>query len=121
MADYTQYPPTVLKFFQLCGAWLIGSSAKPGLTITRCDGHIMYTDSDEGKDLDIVVPFSHWYTAAQLIPKNATVNTFGGWKFTENSKVVDVWPDDLTTILKNKTVKSNWAFHPRTNTRVHFT
>jgi hypothetical protein len=63
-----------------------------------------------------VIPFSHWKDAAMLIPKDAKVNTFGGWKCVSEGVEVDVWPGDLGWLMTNSAF--TYAWHPRTGTRI---
>ena len=52
------------------------------------------------KDYDILVPFVKWSRIAPLIPRNAELNSFGGWKFRTTKGIeVDVWPGDLQGYL----------------------
>jgi hypothetical protein len=58
----------------------------------------------EPVDFDIVVPHEKWYLVALLIPEDAKLNKFGGWRFEVNfngEKVeVDVWPDTIERYLR---------------------
>lgn len=67
------------------------------------------------KDYDIAVPFANWFGAAMLIPSEAQPNSFGGWKFTSEGFLVDIWPCDLAWLLQNHMVKDIW--HPRTGAK----
>ena len=59
-------------------------------------------DREKPKDIDIVIPLHLWTRACQIIPKNATVNRFGGFKFTDDNGIpVDVWTDDVAHIALN--------------------
>lgn len=50
-------------------------------------------------DIDIVIPFDQWTKACKIIPGNAKVNSFGGFKFEDGGISVDVWMDDVTRVL----------------------
>jgi hypothetical protein len=82
-------------------AWVVGSAADP--------------ENKNPRDIDIMVPYSSWGPASSLIPKDAKVNSFGGWKFTEQGVEVDVWPGELSWILQRPRTKFVW--HPKTGIR----
>lgn len=94
-------PRAVLALTHNHDAWIVGGAANP--------------DNANPRDWDVIVPHYEWGKAAHLIPLDATVNSFGGWKFTQNSQVVDVWPGDLGWILQRP--KLVWAFHPASGRR----
>lgn len=102
----SDFPPLVLALTHHHDAWIVGGAANP--------------EAKEFRDIDILVPLSHWQAAAALIPKNATVNSFGGFKCVCNDGyadiVVDVWPGELSWVMQHP--KAKWAFHPRTGTRL---
>jgi hypothetical protein len=98
-----QYPALVAKLVVCYDGWIVGSAAKPDAELENV------------RDWDVIIPYSEWSGAAQLIPLDAKVNTFGGWKCISEGKIVDVWPDDLTKVLTNFSV--NYIWHPRSNTR----
>jgi hypothetical protein len=76
------------------GGWIVGSAADPNNTQPR--------------DYDVVVPHSRWNAAAFLIPLDAKVNTFGGWKVTVNDIQIDVWPGELSWIMDRPATKFVW-------------
>lgn len=99
----TPYPKLVAALTYMHDAWVVGSAADPGNTVPR--------------DWDIIVPFSQWNSACQLIPSDAKVNTFGGWKVKAAEGVeIDVWPGELGSLMQN--AKAKYAWHVRTDTRL---
>lgn len=95
-------PALASKLTTHFGAWVVGSGANP--------------DAKEfPRDLDLVVPFHAWHLAAQLIPRDAAVNSFGGWKFDDEGVSVDVWPADLASLMTNPLVCHLWQ--PATGAR----
>lgn len=67
-------------------------------------GGAEYVSDDEfkgekPKDIDIIIPLHHWIKACKLIPKDAKVNSFGGFKFQDGEFEVDVWADDAMQVL----------------------
>lgn len=98
----SKLPDIVLALTHNFDAWIIGSAADPKINNPR--------------DIDVVVPHSNWNDAAYLIPKDAIVNSFGGWKFkAENGVEVDVWPGELSWLLVNRQL--NWLWQPRFDAR----
>jgi hypothetical protein len=83
-------------------AWVVGSGAKE--------------DNADPRDWDVLVPFSEWFAAAMLIPKDAVPNAFGGWKCMSDGKEIDVWPGDLGYLLSLSPMSVAW--HPKSGTRV---
>jgi hypothetical protein len=75
------------------GALIVGGVAR-----AHAEGDEDYLENLKDYDL-MVTSFDLWYEIALLIPKTATVNGFGGWKFKENGYEVDVWPEDLEHYL----------------------
>jgi len=80
--------------------WLVGSSADP--------------DNKTPRDYDIVISPANWSKAAQLIPADAKVNSFGGWKCVSEGIELDVWPEDLNQLLSSAMIK--FIYHPRSKT-----
>lgn len=86
--------------------WIVGSAANPNVT--------------EYRDLDIIIPFKEWSQAASLIPPNAKVNAFDGWKFLDvdeklNMEIeVDVWPCNLEDMLKHQLFDFAWHYNTGT-------
>ena len=97
------FPPLVTKLTQLHNAWIVGSAADPNKNLSTV------------RDWDILVPWSEWSKAVLLIPTTATPNTFGGWKCLEKGIIIDVWPDDIATLLNNSMTK--FVYHPRSGNR----
>lgn len=67
------------------------------------------------KDYDIVIPLTTWKHACLLIPRDAVVNAFGGWKCLSEGKEIDVWPSDIGELMTNKMVTHLW--HPQSDAR----
>jgi hypothetical protein len=95
-------PVLVAQLVNCFDAWLVGGSA--------------LDSPDAPRDWDVVVSPSKWNQIAQLIPKDAKVNSFGGWKCQSEGCEVDVWPEELNSLLTNHFVKA--AYHPRSDTRI---
>lgn len=98
--------------YQLCvrGALLAGSRAFKEALHPFCEGV-------ECNDYDLLVPYEKWNDINLLIPKNAVVNSFGGWKFKtkdfEGREVeVDVWPDDPMNYLRKASGEIVFLFDP---------
>lgn len=96
----TQLPGLVAQIVMSCNGFLVGGAANPEVT--------------EPRDYDIIIPIDSWFQAAQLIPKTATVNTFGGWKFKTEAYTVDIWPEGLNILT---TAMSKYIWHPRSGKR----
>jgi hypothetical protein len=95
-------PAIVTKLTHGLDAWIVGSPANP--------------ENQNPRDYDLIVPYHKWNEATMIMPKDGTLNTFGGYKFVdENNTIVDVWPGDMWWILKSTQKKFVW--HPRTGTR----
>jgi hypothetical protein len=91
-------PPTVSKLTHGFDAWVVGSAADP--------------NNDNPNDFDVQVPYSTWGQACFLIPKDAKVNSFCGFKFEEDGVTIDVWPGELGWIVQRPACK--WVWHPKT-------
>lgn len=96
-----KYPIIVSQLVNCFDGWLVGGSA-----------------FETGpKDYDVVIDPGNWNKVAQMIPKDAKVNSFGGWKFKDEGGVeVDVWPETLNSLMTNHFVKN--LYHPRSNTAI---
>lgn len=94
----------IVTKFSIFDAWIVGSAAAPD-----CNYETV-------RDIDVLVPFSHWKEAALLIPPDAKPNTFGGWKFVSDGKEIDVWPGELGWVMSNAAAK--WALHLKSGTRI---
>jgi len=58
------------------------------------------------KDIDVLVTnIDIWNDVALLIPKDAKVNSYGGWKFKTEEIEVDIWPESLEHHLKHGKVE----------------
>lgn len=75
-------------------AWVVGSAANP--------------KNDNPRDWDIIVPFSEWHKITAIIPSDAKVNRFGGWKFMSEGYEIDLWPGELSFFL----TRTRWAWNP---------
>lgn len=95
-------PELVSKLVIIHDAWVVGSAADP--------------NNKEPRDWDVIVPYSKWNAACQLIPKDAKVNSFGGFKCISEGKEVDVWPDELGNVMQCQ--KAKFAWHPRSGIRL---
>ena len=98
----SQYPPLVLAMTNIHDGWIVGSAADPSVHKPR--------------DIDIIISFTNWQQACVLIPKNAKVNSFGGWKCKDRGIIIDIWPGDLGWLMQYH--RSQWAYHPRTGIRL---
>lgn len=96
-------PDIVTKLTFHCDGWLIGSSADPSNYSPR--------------DYDVFIPINNWGKASILIPKNAKINTFGGFKFKDKQgNEIDVWTGEMSNFLN--TVQFSFAYHPRSGVRL---
>ena len=96
-----KYPPIVSKLCYCFDGWIIGGAAK---------------DLDKPpRDYDVIIPYYLWHQASIIIPQDAKINSFGGWKFIDDGFNVDVWPDDITRMLKVAMVEA--VYHPQSGTR----
>lgn len=91
-------PKTILAWTTNFQAWIVGSAADPS--------------NKNPRDYDVIVPYSEWGRASHLIPKDAKVNSFGGWKFYDEDYQceIDVWPGELSFILLY--YNAEWAWQP---------
>jgi hypothetical protein len=92
-------PELATKLCYTASGWIVGGAAR----------------EDEPRDYDIAVPLAYWPIAAQLIPRDARPNAFGGWKCVSEGKTVDVWPADLGVLMTNAMVTDLW--HPQSGKR----
>ncbi len=101
MIKQNQLPKSIKLLVQHYGAWIVGGSANPDALISTV------------RDIDVVVPFSRWNEASSLIPTDAKINEYGGWKFKQRGLIIDVWPEDLSVLMLNHKLKYIWQ--PRFN------
>jgi hypothetical protein len=94
-------PKLVCSLTHNFDAWIVGSAAD--------------IKNSSPRDYDVIVPFSQWGPASQMIPPDAKPNTFGGWKCMSEGVEVDVWPGELGWLMAKP--KSKYVWHPATNTR----
>lgn len=90
-------PALVCRLSVVHSGWIVGSAANPKNKTPR--------------DWDIIIPFENWAQASLLIPKNATPNTFGGWKCEDEGATIDVWPGDISKVLNSSMVEWIWNIH----------
>lgn len=90
-------PKLAITLTYYYNAWIVGSAAKRGVDIATL------------KDIDIIVPFENWQDAAMHIPRNASPNTFGGWKCNEDQVTYDIWPGDLGILFNFSQTKYAWS------------
>lgn len=95
-------PPLAIALTHNFDAWIVGSAAAP--------------DALNPRDIDIIVPHYEWNRAAHLIPKDAKVNSFGGFKCVQDGIEMDVWPGDLGWLMQRP--KACWAWHPASGVRL---
>lgn len=94
-------PELVSKLCVGHDGWIVGSGADP--------------ENKNPRDFDVIVPFKNWNEAGFLIPSYAKRNTFGGWKCISEDREVDVWPGDLSCVMK--AAKSIYLWHPYSGIR----
>lgn len=83
--------PKIVYNLSMAGGLIVGSQAAQ---------FAKGSEPLEGHDWDILVPFDSWGYVRTLIPSDATLNKFKGWRFTHktanlNNIEVDTWPGDL--------------------------
>lgn len=94
-------PELVVRITSSFDAWIVGSAADPS--------------NKDPRDYDVQVPYSQWGKACLLIPKDAKVNTFGGFKCISEGKEVDIWPGELGWVMTRP--MSKWVWHPASGIR----
>jgi hypothetical protein len=85
-----KFPKAVLNLCYGASGWLVG-----GAVI-----------EESPKDYDIAIPFSHWHIAMNMIPRDASPNSFGGWSYQDEGVDIDVWPCELGELMRNNEVKA---------------
>lgn len=100
---FSGLPKIVRNFCTNYDAYIVGGCAN-----YLCGDVISY------RDIDILVPLSHWPKAQKLIPRGAKHNTYGGSKIISRSVEIDVWADELSNFLYNMTENNFKIVHPRT-------
>lgn len=91
-----KYPKEVSLLANMYDAWIIGGAAI----------------EDNPRDYDVYVPMKFWREASALIPREAKINTFGGFKFISEGKEVDVWTGEMADMFSSVYFRA--ALHPRT-------
>lgn len=94
-------PKIVSKLTHFHEAWVVGGAADP--------------ENEFPRDWDVLVPLTKWQDAAGLIPDNAKVNSFGGFKIVEDGIVIDVWPGELSWLMQRP--KCNYVWSPKSGVR----
>lgn len=85
-------------------AWVVGSAANPAI--------------EDPRDYDVIVPPSRWPMIAGLVPRDATPNTFGGFKFTSDGCEIDMWCGDMAWMM-NQQPRTEWVWNPHLGIRFH--
>lgn len=75
-------------------------------------------ETEELKDIDIIVPLAKWPEACRMIPMGAVANAFGGFKYKEGKYSYDVWPGDVAQTLLENYARKIKAYCPRTGVLV---
>lgn len=70
-------------------AWIVGSAVKHILSVPT-------KPTEKLRDIDVIVPLRYWNDAVFLLPKDAKINSFGGFKFKTDGIECDVWCQDLS-------------------------
>lgn len=78
-------------------AWIVGGGADP--------------DQKNPKDWDVVVSYVDWQKVCLLIPKDAKLSLFGGFKFISDGMEVDVWMGDIGSVMTCH--KCKYAYQPK--------
>lgn len=92
--------PTKVAVLCKCGAYIVGSYAD-----------YLIGKGKTFKDYDLIVPPNKWFVVALLIPKNAKLNSFGGWKFKDSvGNSIDVWPMSIEVYLRQYTKSKKQAY-----------
>ena len=83
-------PPTIISLLCRSGAYIVGGYAD-----------YLIGNAATFNDHDLIVPPDKWYLVSLLIPKNATINSYGGWKFRVRGAIqVDIWPSSIEQYLR---------------------
>ena len=78
-------PPLVTKLVTFCDAWIVGG----------------YLYNNDARDIDLFIPFKHWQLASSYIPKDAKINTMGGFKCLIDNVEIDIWTGDMNDFLQS--------------------
>ncbi len=123
MITLKQLPTSVKLFVERCDAFIVGSAANPNAHLNEPDA--VATNPYTGicvNDIDVVIPFHKWDIACIIIASAndqeqnwPTLNVYGGLKFVDDGKTVDVWPSDLNKYLLSSLVEYVWS--PKFNLR----
>lgn len=97
-------PKSVKLYVQKCGGVIVGGAAKAEVPI------------EQVADIDVLIPFSQWGTAAAIASMAATglrQNSYGGLRYIERNEdsmcvSIDVWPQELALFMGNGNVKFLW-------------
>jgi len=94
------FPDLVVKLVYSCNGWVFGSAC----------------ETDNPRDYDVFIPLSYWRRATMLIPKDAKINSMGGFKCLSEGKEVDVWTGEMSDMLASRFFKC--AYHPITDIKI---
>ena len=82
--------PTTVAILCRSGAYIVGGYA-----------NYLIGKRKEFKDYDLIVPPDKWYIVSLLIPKDAKINSYGGWKFIDKEgNNIDIWPSSIEQYLR---------------------
>ena len=87
----TKKIPRIVHQILIQGGLLVGSQV----------GYLLGKTKEKPGDYDILVPFEKWKDISILIPEDAEVNSFRGWRFYEEGVQIDVWPGSVFDYLTN--------------------
>lgn len=91
----SKYPKEVALICNIYDGWIIGGGAI----------------EDNPRDYDVYVPMKYWREVSALIPQDAKINTFGGFKFIREGKEIDIWTGEMSDMFSTAFFKA--ALHPK--------
>lgn len=94
------YPSLVRKLTTTCNGWIIGSACY----------------KKNPRDYDIFIPLPFWSIACKIIPKEAVVNTLGGFKCISDNKEIDIWTCEMYELFTSNFFKQ--AYHPQSGIKL---
>jgi hypothetical protein len=81
---------------------------KEGALLTGSRAYALYDSRynvTKDTDYDLIVPFEHWQTITQLIPKDAERLSIGGFTFKDREgNAIDIFPDSVLNYLNRAKV-----------------
>lgn len=95
-----KYPTLVTKLTAICEAWIIGSGA--------C--------KENPRDYDLYIPVVNWREACAMMPPDAKLNSFGGFKVISDGIEIDIWTGDMSYIFQTNAFSE--AYHPKSGVRI---